>query len=90
MQQWGGRIGNCIQRRARLPRGVRGGGTVALSLVVSRNGNVQVLGIAGSSGVAELDQSAIQAAQRAGRCPAAPSGLNNASYNFTLPIQITR
>lgn len=90
LQQWGGSIGACIQRRARLPRGVRNGGTVTLALAVSRSGTVQVQGVAGSSGLPELDQAALQAAQRAGRCPPAPAGLTDASYSFALPIRIAQ
>ena len=87
-QQWGAKIGACIQRRAGSPRGVRGGGTVAVSVRAAPNGGVQVTGIAGSSGNPQLDQAVVQAAQRARRCPAAPRGLTNASYSFTLPIRV--
>lgn len=90
LQQWGGRIGACIQRRARLPRGVHRGGTVTLALAVSRNGTVQVRDVTGSSGRPELDQAAVQAAQRAGRCPPAPAGLTDAAYSFALPIRISQ
>lgn len=87
-QQWGAKIGACIQRRAGSPRGVRGGGTVAVSVRAAPNGGVQVTGVAGSSGNPQLDQAVVQAAQRARRCPAAPRGLTNASYSFTLPIRV--
>ena len=88
MSQWGGQIRSCISRRASAPRGVREGGRVTLNLSVSRSGSIQGVGIAGSSGIAALDQAAVQAAQRAGRCPRAPAELTDASYSFQLPINL--
>lgn len=88
MSQWGGQIRSCISRRASAPRGVREGGRVTLNLSVSRSGSIQGVGIAGSSGIAELDQAAVRAAQRAGRCPRAPAALTDASYSFQLPINL--
>lgn len=88
MSQWGGQIRSCISRRASAPRGVREGGRVTLNLSVSRSGSIQEVGIAGSSGIAALDQAAVQAAQRAGRCPRAPAELMDASYSFQLPINL--
>ena len=88
MSQWGGQIRSCISRRASAPRGVREGGRVTLRLSVSRSGSIQGVGVAGSSGIAALDQAAVQAAQRAGRCPRAPSELTDASYAFDLPINL--
>ncbi|WP_374301620.1 TonB family protein [Paracoccus sp. (in: a-proteobacteria)] len=88
MSQWGGQIRSCISRRASAPRGVREGGRVVLNLAVSRSGSIQGVGIGGSSGNPALDQAAVQAAQRAGRCPRAPAGLTDASYSFQLPINL--
>ncbi|MDQ1900484.1 energy transducer TonB [Paracoccus sp. WLY502] len=88
MSQWGGQIRSCISRRASAPRGVREGGRVELNLSVSRSGTIQGVGIAGSSGIAALDQAAVRAAQRAGRCPRAPAELTDATYGFVLPINI--
>lgn len=88
MAQWGGQIRSCVSRRAVAPRGVRDGGRVTLRLSVSRSGAIQGVGVAGSSGVPALDQAAVQAAQRAGRCPRAPAGLTDAAYPFDLPINL--
>lgn len=88
MSQWGGQIRSCISRRASAPRGVREGGRVTLNLSVSRSGAIQGVGIGGSSGIGALDQAALQAAKRAGRCPSAPAGLTDASYDFQLPINL--
>lgn len=86
--QWGGQIRSCISRRASAPRGARQGGRVVLALTIGRDGRVQGVGVAGSSGQPALDQAAVSAAQRAGRCPAAPAGLTEASYSFQLPISL--
>ncbi|MDO5706340.1 MAG: TonB family protein, partial [Paracoccus sp. (in: a-proteobacteria)] len=88
MGQWGGQIRACISRRASPPRGIRSSGRVTLALTVSRDGTIRAVSVAGSSGHPSLDQAALAAAQRAGRCPAAPAGLDNASYSFQLPIQL--
>ena len=88
MSQWGGQIRSCISRRASAPRGVREGGRVTLNLSVSRSGSIQGVGIAGSSGNGALDEAAVRAAQRAGRCPRAPAQLTEASYSFQLPINL--
>lgn len=87
MNQWGGQIRSCISRRTSNPRGVRGG-QVVLALTVGRDGAIQSIGLAASSGQQALDQAAISAAQRAGRCPAAPAALPGASFPFQLPITI--
>ncbi|MBY6092453.1 cell envelope integrity protein TolA [Maritimibacter alkaliphilus] len=83
---WGAKIRAKIARYKRFPRGVRGGGRVVLSITVTPSGQVAGAGIARSSGNGELDRAALQAVQRAGRMPAAPSGLTNARYSFALPM----
>ena len=89
MTQWGSQIRNCISRRADTPRGARGG-RVVLALSVGRDGTIQNIAVATSSGRDDVDQSILRAAQRAGRCPAAPAGLTDARYSFQLPITIDR
>ncbi|MBW7057067.1 TonB family protein [Paracoccus bogoriensis] len=89
MSQWGGQIRNCISRRADTPRGARGG-RVVLALSVGRDGTIHAIAVASSSGQDDVDQSILRAAQRAGRCPAAPAGLTEARYSFQLPIMVQR
>jgi protein TonB len=84
MAAWGGKIRNRID--AAKPRG-GGQGSVTVLLTVGRNGNLQSVGIAASSGQGSLDQRAMQAVKSAGQFPAAPSGLTDASYSFRLPIR---
>lgn len=85
---WGAQVGACIQRRASLPRNVRQGGLVTLDLRIARNGVIQGMGVAGSSGIAAVDQAVVSAAQRAGRCPAAPAVLTEPTYYLRLPIRL--
>ena len=85
---WGAQVGACIQRRASLPRNVRQGGQVTLDLTIARNGAIQGIGIAGSSGIPAVDQAVLTAAQRARRCPAAPAALTDPVYPLRLPITL--
>ena len=84
MAEWGGKIRSRIDRAK--PRG-GGRGSVTVVLTVGRDGTLQSAGIAKSSGQAALDQRAVQAVRSAGRLPAAPKGLTEASYTFRLPIR---
>lgn len=83
MAQWGGQIQSQIARSR--PR-VSGAGRAVVQLRVGRNGQLQGLGLAQSSGNAAVDQAAVSAVQRAGSFPGAPSVLTNASYSFSLPV----
>jgi protein TonB len=84
MSQWGAQIMARIERAR--PR-VRGSGQVVLALQITRDGGLAGLSVARSSGDAALDNAALSAVQRAGRFPAAPKGLTDASYGFSLPIR---
>ncbi|GAA6198854.1 TonB family protein [Aquicoccus sp. SU-CL01552] len=84
---WGARIRTKIERRKRHPRDVRGGGRVVLTLQVDRNGDLQSVAVRQSSGNPKLDAAAVQAVRRAGRFPAAPDGLKDPVYRFSLPIR---
>ena len=87
-QRWAGQIQSCIARRAQRPRGVRGSGATTISIRVGRDGQVLGVGVSRSSGDPALDQAAVQAAQRARRCPAAPAELTDASYAFAMPVTL--
>jgi len=81
---WGAQIRSRIERRKTHPGGR--GGRVVVRLTVSRGGQITGAGIARSSGVAALDQAAMNAIRRAGRMPAAPAGLTQGAYSFNLPM----
>ena len=84
MATWGGQIIARIERAR--PR-VNGAGQVTLTLRIGRDGTLNGLGVARSSGNQALDEAALTAVRRAGRFPAAPEGLRDASYAFNLPIR---
>ncbi|MGP3696940.1 energy transducer TonB family protein [Rhodobacter sp. NSM] len=86
--RWGAEIRNRIQRRTRAARGLAG--EVTVRLTVAQGGSLGAASITRSSGNARLDQMALRAVQSAGRFPAAPAALSEASYTFTLPITFTR
>lgn len=83
MAQWGGQIQSRI---ARSRPNVSGSGRAVVQLRVGRNGQLQGVGLARSSGNGAVDQAAINAVQRAGRFPRAPAALTNAAYTFSLPV----
>ncbi|WP_439137142.1 TonB family protein [Roseicyclus sp.] len=84
MAAWGGQIMARIERAR--PR-VNAAGQVTLTLRIGRDGTLGALGVARSSGDQALDEAALSAVRRAGRFPAAPDALREASYAFTLPIR---
>ncbi|MDP2080477.1 MAG: energy transducer TonB [Pseudotabrizicola sp.] len=88
---WGASIRTRIERRKSYPTGAGGAsGTVTVRLTVSRAGQLAGVAVAKSSGHAALDQAAVRAVQAARSFPAAPAGLTEASYTFTLPIKFAR
>lgn len=87
-QTWGAAISNRIERRKAYPAAANGAsGTVTLRLTVARSGALQGVQVLKSSGNAALDAAAAKAAKSAGRFPAAPKGLDEASYTFRLPLR---
>jgi len=84
MSQWGARIMARIERAR--PR-VQASGQVVLSLQVARSGQLAGVSVSRSSGNPSLDAAALSAVQRAGGFPAAPDGMTEASYGFSLPIR---
>lgn len=88
--RWGAAIRTRVERRKSYPAAARGAsGTVTVRLTVSRAGQLASVSVVSSSGHPPLDQAALRAVQSA-RFPAAPDGLTDASYSFTLPMKFTR
>ncbi len=83
MAQWGGQIQSRI---ARSRPNVAGAGRAVVQLRVGRNGELQGLGLAQSSGNGAVDQAALSTVQRAGRFPRAPSSLTDAAYSFSIAV----
>ena len=88
---WGASIRAAIERKKRPPTGANAAaGRLSLRLTVGRDGALQGVTVATSSGNAVLDQAALTAVKRAGRFPPAPKGLTEARYSFSLPISFSR
>lgn len=89
--QWGATIRSRIERRKTYPAAAgRAAGAVTVRLTVTRAGGLAGVSLAKSSGHDALDQAALQAVQRAGKFPAAPKGLAEPSYSFTLTMKFAR
>lgn len=85
---WGSKVRNRIERHKKTPKTGKGlEGTVKLRISVAASGALQGVSVIGSSGHGELDKAALQAVKAAAPFPAAPKGLSDASYSFTLPIR---
>jgi periplasmic protein TonB len=91
LADWGGSLRRKVERARRSPAGAEGQtGKVTLRLSVAVSGKVLGVAVLRSSGVAALDNAAVDAVRRAGRLPKAPKGLVAASYDFNLPVVFTR
>lgn len=55
-------------------------------ITLAASGKLVGVSVAASSGNAALDAAAVKAVQAAGKFPAAPKGLADATYSFTLPM----
>ncbi|MBB4020300.1 MULTISPECIES: energy transducer TonB family protein [Actibacterium] len=85
---WGAAIRARVERRKRYPSSARGAsGSAVLRITVGRDGSLHGVSVGRSSGNRALDQAAVQAVRAARRFPAAPKGLGDASYTFSLPVQ---
>lgn len=87
---WGSRIRSKIERNKRYPRGSNNSGKVILTLTVSRDGRLQDVRVAKSSGNPTLDQTALLIVKKAGPFTKAPKKLPGNSFRFNLPIKLTR
>ncbi|OCX65421.1 hypothetical protein BFP70_09845 [Thioclava sp. SK-1] len=89
--KWGAQIRSRIERRKRYPSAAgRAAGRAIVQLTVTRGGQLAGVRLARSSGNGAIDQAALRAVQSAGRFPAAPKGLNDARYTFSLPMSFKR
>lgn len=89
--KWGATIRARIERAKRYPSAAgRVGGKVTVRLSVTRGGDLSSVALATSSGNAALDAAALEAVRRAGRFPAAPKGLTDPAYAFSLTIRFSR
>lgn len=87
-KRWGATVRKKVEARKFYPPGAgRVTGTVTVRLTISRTGHLAGVTVARSSGNAALDQAAVKAVTSVGTFPAAPKGMTEASYTFTLPMK---
>ena len=86
-QKWSARVQAYLVRRTRSAR-TSGEGTVRVSFVVTRSGEIISASIVGSSGLPQLDQSVLDAVRRASPVPAAPDDVAAQRQSFTVPFLI--
>lgn len=73
-----------LGRKAKM--GKVGKGTVLVSFVIGKGGNVKSVSVARSSGNAKLDSAAIANVKRAAPYPPIPDELGKASWSFNIPM----
>jgi len=88
-QAWSQKINAYLARYARRARNSgHGTGSVRISFVVTRDGNIVSANVAGSSGIPALDRFALETVRRASPVPAAPSDVTISRQSLTIPISI--
>ncbi len=80
---------DAVKRYPSTAQGLRVEGTVKISFVVTRTGQVQAGWLVQSSGYAVLDKEALALPQRAGPFAPFPDALASPYLQMTLPIQFT-
>jgi protein TonB len=86
-KQWAAAIKGQIERAKRYPSNAGGAsGSAVVVLTVGNDGRLVGVSVSASSGNRALDRAAVDAVRRAGQFPAAPTGLTNARYSFSLTI----
>lgn len=66
----------------------RATGTATVAFTVASNGSVRSARLTGSSGVAALDQAALDAVRRASPFPPIPDGAGRSAWQFEVPLGI--
>ena len=85
---WGSKLRNRIERHKKPPKGAAGlSGSVKLRITVAPSGALLGVTVLASSGHEALDSAAMRAVKSAAPFAAAPKGLGEESYSFTLPIR---
>lgn len=88
--QWASAITRRIQQAQRRPNARTQDGRVLVTMIISRNGQLEQVRVGRSSGIPALDQAAIAAVRRAAPFPAAPNGLDKPRYPASQWIAFRR
>ena len=84
-----GKVRSKLARAARSVR-AKGRGEVIVAFAVSSNGNVRSARVARSSGVASVDQAALQAISKASPFPPIPDNAGRSTWEFSIPLAFKR
>ncbi|WP_430512342.1 TonB family protein [Pannonibacter phragmitetus] len=84
-----GQVQRALQRAMRRVRS-RASGLATVSFVVSKDGSVSGIRISGSSGNPEVDEVALELVRRAAPFPPIPAEEGRSTWNFNVPVEITR
>ncbi|MEP9389136.1 TonB family protein [Mesorhizobium sp. KR9-304] len=84
--------GKVRSKLARVARSVRakGRGEVVVAFAVGSNGGVRSARVTRSSGVASIDQAALQAIRNASPFPPIPANAGRSSWEFSIPLAFMR
>jgi protein TonB len=84
--------GKVRSKLARVARSVRakGRGEVVVAFAVGSNGGVRSARVTRSSGVASVDQAALQAIRKASPFPPIPANAGRSSWEFSIPLAFMR
>ena len=84
--------GKVRSKLARIARSVRakGRGEVVVAFAVGSNGGVRSARVARSSGVASVDQAALQAIRKASPFPPIPENAGRSTWEFSIPLAFLR
>jgi protein TonB len=84
-----GKVRSKLARAARSIR-ARGSGEVIVAFAVGSNGGVRSARVTRSSGVASVDQAALQAVRKASPFPPIPANAGRAKWDFSIPLAFRR
>lgn len=88
LQSWQRELIAQIERHKRFPVGAKGrSGVVRVAFSIDRGGALTQARIVASSGVAELDQAALDLLRHSQPFPTPPSGLRDADLSFIAPVR---
>lgn len=84
-----GKVRSKLARAARSIR-AKGSGEVVVAFAVNSSGGVRSARVARSSGIASVDQAALQAVSKASPFPPIPDGAGRSTWEFSVPLAFKR
>ncbi|EJN02459.1 energy transducer TonB [Phyllobacterium sp. YR531] len=87
-QKWSSRVQAYLVRRAKNVRSSGSKGTVTVTFIVARSGDIISARIVGSSGMGEIDEKLLSTVRNASPVPSAPDEVTVSRQSFTVPFRI--